>query len=332
MPHTPRQMRGHVVLGQHLGAGKCRVLLGIDDLVELRARTAQRKVIVALGTREALEDEVGEVRAIDRQVEAEIALWPLEADLEGIRALDRQVRVADLEGGRGIVGTLVEQLRRVRCPLDVLRGEPGDDAVGQVVEEPGAYALGNEGLLDAVWTGSSGGGKKLAGKVEAVPLMSSLSIRPATWARNFLVSCSSSNTKPARLWVLVGLRRMPSAPAACKSRLDHWMPEAPRSTPKRVLTGWCWTSTRVSYWVCRKVEPIEKTGSEFDLIVLVVGGAEPEADSLHPKIVDAPFAAARPLGLIEDDVVLVLGRLDAGDEVGAVERRIGDAEKPSRKT
>ena len=112
---------GDVVLGQQLGAVEGRILLRVDDLVELGAGAARGEVVVALGAGEALEDEVLELGAIGRDVEAEVALRPLEADLEGVGRLDRQVGSADLEGGRGVVRPLVEELGGIGRALDVLR-------------------------------------------------------------------------------------------------------------------------------------------------------------------------------------------------------------------
>src|SRR5262249_28130193 len=102
------------------------------------------EVVVAFGAGEALVDEVAEFRAVEREVEAEIALGPLEAELEGIGALDRQVRIADLEGGRRVVRSLVVELGGIRCALYVLGGEARGDPIGKVIEEARADALRDE--------------------------------------------------------------------------------------------------------------------------------------------------------------------------------------------
>src|SRR5690349_15745763 len=71
-----------------------------------------------------------------------------------------------------------------------------------------------------------------------------------------------------------------------------------------------------------------KDGKQVDLVVLVVGGAEPEADRLDSHVIDTPLATARPLSLIKGDMVLVLGSLDPRNGVRAVERGVGHPNKP----
>src|SRR6476660_4846024 len=88
---------GDVVLGQQLRAVKRGVLLRVDDLVELGARSARGEVAIAFRSREALVDKVPEIGVVDRNVEAEVSFRPLEADLVRVSGLDRQVGIADLE-------------------------------------------------------------------------------------------------------------------------------------------------------------------------------------------------------------------------------------------
>src|SRR5262245_47094342 len=58
--------------------------------------------------------------------------------------------------------------------------------------------------------------------------------------------------------------------------------------------------------------------------MLVVRITEPQADGFDAMVVEAPFAPAGPLRLLERDIVLALGRRDARNEVGAVEGGIGE--------
>ena len=106
---------------------------------------------------------------------------------DGNCRLDRQAGRADLEGCRGVVRPLVEQLGRVRRALCVRSGQTRDDTERQIVEEAGARAFWNEGALGACFGRIIGrrqevGGKRRGRAGDVVALD----------ARSFFVSCSSS--------------------------------------------------------------------------------------------------------------------------------------------
>jgi hypothetical protein len=65
--------------------------------------------------------------------------------------------------------------------------------------------------------------------------------------------------------------------------------------------------------------------------VLVVDRSEPETDGFETEVVDAPFAPAGPLRLVEDDMVFAGGCLDAGNVVGGVDE-YATPKNPSLKT
>ena len=79
-----------------------------------------------------LEDEVVVAGVVGLAVEAEVALGPLEADLDGLGGLDGEAGIADVEGLRRVVRALGEQLDRPRRALDALQGSgsPPDTTAG----------------------------------------------------------------------------------------------------------------------------------------------------------------------------------------------------------
>ena len=70
---------------------------------------------------------------------------------------------------------------------------------------------------------------------------------------------------------------------------------------------------------------------EGQLLVLVIGGTEPEADSLDAHIADAPLAFGEHLVLLEVDAWRMLyDLLVAGDTVKAFIANVGDAKEAVR--
>jgi hypothetical protein len=96
------------------------------------------KVRVALGAREALEDEVLEIRVIGRNIEAEVTLSALEAELDSVALLDNEARRADFEGLGRVVRALVKDLCGIGGALNVLSGQTRNDAQRKIVEEADA--------------------------------------------------------------------------------------------------------------------------------------------------------------------------------------------------
>ena len=193
-PH-PAPNATDVLLGEQLRANEGGVSLRVDNLVK-RTRAADcagGKVVIAFRPGKALEDEILELGIVGRHIEAEIALGALKAELDGVGLLDNEARGADFEGLGRVVGALVEELGCVGGTLNVLAGQARDDAERQIVEEADAGAHRQEPrALQELIVGSSGGGRKLGGKVEAVPSTVSLSTRAAACKRSVLDSCSSS--------------------------------------------------------------------------------------------------------------------------------------------
>ena len=144
-PHTPLSTVRDVVLRLEFAAAEDRVALRIDRLVELAGRIAATgEVLVAHHAGEAAEDEAGEARVVGGRLEAQRARCAPQADFDRVRDLDRQVRIADVEGRGRVMRPAREQLGRLRRALDALRRDAGDEILRQVLDQADADALRRE--------------------------------------------------------------------------------------------------------------------------------------------------------------------------------------------
>ena len=138
------RQRYEIPLPGDLAAAEGRVALRIERLNELGLHAAGRECLAAEDPGRLLEDEVLEPGVIGSGVEAERSVDALEAELGGLRSLDLERRVADIERARRVVSAVGEQLERGGRALDALDRGAGDHPRRQVLEHAEADALGRK--------------------------------------------------------------------------------------------------------------------------------------------------------------------------------------------
>ena len=77
---------------------------------------------------------------VSRNVEAEVALGALEAELDGVCCLDQEAGCAQFKGLSGVVRTPIKEFGGVRRPLDVLADQAGNDTEWKIIEDADAGA------------------------------------------------------------------------------------------------------------------------------------------------------------------------------------------------
>ena len=209
----------------------------------------------------------------------------------------------------------------------MLSRDAGNDAIRQVVEKAGAGALGNEGALGGRLVRFIRRRQELqredgCGTCHAVALDATGRLKAQSLGQLQLLEDEAGEALGVG-WTkqdAVGARSLQIAvgPLDARGASQHTQ----RRMHRLVLDLDARLVLRLQE--CRADRELRQ---RVDLVVLVVGIAEPEADGLDAVVVEAPLASARPLRLFERDMVLALGRLDAGDVVGAVERGVGHAEE-----
>ena len=184
-PEDAGPQRGHVPLPGQFGAAEDRIALADDGLQQLGFDAAGGEFLAAENAGRLQEDVVVEAGVVGLGVKAEIPLRALEADLDVLGGLDREAGIADVEGLGGVVRALGEQLGRARRAFDALQVQACHQVGWQVLDDAEAHALRREiAGRPGVLPGSSGGGRKPAGKSTAVPAMLRPSMRPASCVRN----------------------------------------------------------------------------------------------------------------------------------------------------